>query len=285
MCLRAGVEANVCHRNTKPAHETGYRGHVGKPGIFEWVERAYSEKRYYIPGEHFTSATANRHISKQTEQRVGSERYVRKTPSIHPTEDFRGVTVERQAICSQVCQRHLRHNANYQLTESAGTAIQVTRCSRPCRGKETSVDQGWQALDACMSDGNDEWRLRRVGLLKAEIWVRIGHKETDDRDASDIEQQDTNIDTLDCLGNVTAWILRFTTSDGYNFRTNERESSLGHDSPPGKEAAFATRDPIVLYKRTRMFPVTEADTIVVRTATEIEHDTKNDKAGDRDYLD
>jgi hypothetical protein len=59
---------------------------------------------------------------------------------------------------------------------------------------------------------------------------------------------------------------------------NERKRSLGHNSPPTQEPALDPRKVIVLDEWTRILPVAKAESIMVRATSEIEYDTKNDKA-------
>jgi hypothetical protein len=62
-----------------------------------------------------------------------------------------------------------------------------------------------------------------------------------------------------------------------NFSTNKREARLGQDFPPPKEAAFRAADTIELDERTRVFPIAEPKTVVIRTTTEVKDYAQNDE--------
>lgn len=68
---------------------------------------------------------------------------------------------------------------------------------------------------------------------------------------------------------------RRTHSD--DFSTKKREGCLGQHSPPAKEATFCAGDTIELDERTRVFPIAEAETIVIRTTAEVKDYTQNDQ--------
>ena len=63
-----------------------------------------------------------------------------------------------------------------------------------------------------------------------------------------------------------------------DLRPDERECSLSHYSPPAQEAALCPGNAMVLNEWARVLPVAKTDSIPVRTASEIEDDTKDDKA-------
>lgn len=54
---------------------------------------------------------------------------------------------------------------------------------------------------------------------------------------------------------------------GNDLGPNERESSLCHYGPPSQETTFGALNAIELIEGTRMFPVTETNAIVIRSAT------------------
>lgn len=86
-------------------------------------------------------------------------------------------------------------------------------------------------------------------------------------------------------GDVTPGVLCFTTGDGDNLGTDEGEGSVGHHSPPGQETALVALNAVELRERAWVFPVAEAETVMVRASTEVEHDTKDNQTGDSDNLD
>ena len=72
---------------------------------------------------------------------------------------------------------------------------------------------------------------------------------------------------------------------GNNLCTNEREGSLCHDSPPGKETTLRAREPVVLSEGPRLLPIPKTDAIVVGSTTEVKHDAKYNESCYCDYLD
>lgn len=68
-------------------------------------------------------------------------------------------------------------------------------------------------LDACMLDGNDEWRLGRVGDLEVEVWFSKRHQPSYDGHTADVEEQDSDIDSANGFRQISAWILRFSCSN------------------------------------------------------------------------
>ena len=64
-----------------------------------------------------------------------------------------------------------------------------------------------------MFDSNDEWRLGRVGDLEVEVRFCKRHQPSYDRDTADVEEQDSDIDSANGFGQISAWILRFSCSD------------------------------------------------------------------------
>jgi hypothetical protein len=59
-----------------------------------------------------------------------------------------------------------------------------------------------------------------------------------------------------------------------DFSANKREGCLGQNGPKAKETPFRASNTIVLDERTRVFPIAEPKTIVIRTSTEVEDNPK-----------
>lgn len=72
---------------------------------------------------------------------------------------------------------------------------------------------------------------------------------------------------------------------GNNLSSDERERSLRHDCPPTEETSLGAPDAMELDEGTWVLPVAETDTIMVGTTSEVEHDTQNNEASNRDDLD
>jgi hypothetical protein len=71
--------------------------------------------------------------------------------------------------------------------------------------------------------------------------------------------------------------MRVDKTHSDDFSTKKREAGLGQNIPEAKEAAFCAGDTIELDERTRVFPIAEAETIVIWTTTEIEDYAQNDQ--------
>lgn len=71
----------------------------------------------------------------------------------------------------------------------------------------------WQAFNSCILNGNNEWRLAGVGSPQVKVGVVGGYEQSDDDDTTNVEQEDTDVDTLDSLGEVTTRVLCFTSGN------------------------------------------------------------------------
>ena len=87
------------------------------------------------------------------------------------------------------------------------------------------------------------------------------------------------------FGDVAPWIFRLTSSDGDDFRADERECGPNQDIPESEESPLRAADAVELRKRSRVLPVTEAETVMIWSSTEVEHDAKDDEASDGEHLD
>lgn len=129
-------------------------------------------------------------------------------------------------------------------------------------------------------------------------------KETDDDDTADVEEQDTDVDALDGLGQVATRVLRLTSCNlksrvsvkcimdstatitySNNLGTDERERRLRQDREPAKELALRAGDAVELDEGTGVLPVAETNAIVVGSAAQVEDDTEDDETGDSNDLD
>ena len=72
-----------------------------------------------------------------------------------------------------------------------------------------------------MVDGNDKRRLCSVGCCQTKTGIGIRYKQTDDDDTADVEEENTDVNTLNGLRQVPTGILSF--SSGNLFMTVESE--------------------------------------------------------------
>ena len=64
-----------------------------------------------------------------------------------------------------------------------------------------------------MFDGNNKRRLGRIGDLEVEVRFSKRHQPSYDSDTADVEEQDSDIDSANGFGQISAWILRFSCSN------------------------------------------------------------------------
>ena len=81
---------------------------------------------------------------------------------------------------------------------------------------------------------------------------------------------------------VLTGILRFTRSDSHDLSSNERESGLGHDSPPSQETTLCARDAIELNEWSRIFPISKSETVMVGSSAQIKDNSEDDQTGNRE---
>ena len=72
---------------------------------------------------------------------------------------------------------------------------------------------------------------------------------------------------------------------GNDLSANEGERRLREHREPTEETTLRAGNIVVLDERTGVFPVTETDTVVVWSATEIKDDTEDDQTSNRNDLD
>ena len=71
----------------------------------------------------------------------------------------------------------------------------------------------WQALDASMLDSDNKRRLSCVLLLQVQPWICEWHEKADNGDTADVEQEDTDVNTLDRLRKVATGVLSLSSSN------------------------------------------------------------------------
>ena len=141
-------------------------------------------------------------------------------------------------------------------------------------------------------DGNDPRRLSGTGSVVflgiEEVLVRGRNKHANGQRSKDIEEQDAPENTAHCLGDVLAWVLRFTCSNGNGFDTAVRESRVDQGGKEREEApkigSVGIRD-IDRLHRAICLPVVESVAEMGGTATEDEDKRHDQEADDGNDLD
>lgn len=174
-------------------------------------------------------------------------------------------------------------------------------------GEETGVDDGRKDLDSGIGHGNDEWTGDRGVGSESETRVVGRHQQSDDESSNDVEEEDTDVNSLDGLGKSLSGVLglwlrgakvsakvrdktvlrKKLTSSGNSddFSSNVREGSLDEDGPETEEATSGTLNTEVLDEGSRVSPVSETDNVVIRSPSSIEDYSQDDKTSDGQDLD
>ena len=165
------------------------------------------------------------------------------------------------------------------LTKCTRARVEIARGGGPRGSEQASVDQRREALDSGVADGDDERRAERGAVLR-QGGVVGRDEQADDERAQDVEQEDPDVHALDRLGDVAPRVLGLAGGDGDDLCADEGEGGLGHDGPPTKELSLCAWNVIELGEDTWIFPVSETETIVVRSAAEVE-DYSEDLEGEK----
>lgn len=90
--------------------------------------------------------------------------------------------------------------------ESPTGGVEIGRGGGPGRGDETGVDDGREDLDTGFGDGDDEGRGGGV-RGSSESLVVGSDDETDHECSEDVEDEDSDVDSLDGSGKVSSGVL------------------------------------------------------------------------------
>lgn len=63
--------------------------------------------------------------------------------------------------------------------------------------------------------------------MDLEVGVVVRNEQSDDEDTTNVEEQDSDVDSLDGSGEVPSRVLGLTSGDGDDFSTNVGEGGLG----------------------------------------------------------
>ena len=165
----------------------------------------------------------------------------------------------------------------------AATCVEEAICGTPGRGYDYCVDDMIQTLNTSSLDTNDEgtstcvFRATVHSLQKVRI-VR-GNDDRHYERAQDIKDYQTVNETFACSGNVTSWSLAFTGSDGDCFWGKyERKARADERSPKCEELARVPESGLwVAIECSRIFPVAEAESIMIGSTAEEEHGAEDDE--------
>jgi hypothetical protein len=213
------------------------------------------------PTEYFTGTRIDTHVCEAREGRRESDRDPRKTRAVGPLEDLRGLTRESESI------------------KYPRTGVQITASRGPGTSEQASIDQGGKSLDSSGLDRNDEWTGCGVVVLQIERRIVGRDEQADDGRTENVEEENTNVHSLDRFGNITPRVLRLTCSDGNNLCTDVGEGCLGQHTPLSEESTLAATNAVELNKGSWFLPITETNTIVIRTTAKIKNNTEDDEAG------
>jgi hypothetical protein len=146
----------------------------------------------------------------------------------------------------------------------------------------TDVDDRVQSGDSSCLDRNDP--RTRVGVARSgnEIWVVVWHNHADQDGAENIEEQNSVSYALcglwdrsvrvACLGsgndNLTDQYGRFKGTVTYGLHTDKRETGVDECADEAEEMSGRSSDAGKVGPGSWVAPVSEADSIVVRSTTE-----------------
>lgn len=231
------VETEISEGNTEPSHQPSDGGHVRKPA------------------EDPACATAYAHVGQGGEEGAKDDGDVWQSRLGHLAEDLGCISSKSKSV------------------KRSGRSVQIGAGSGPGRSEKSSVDHGRQSLDASGLDSNNEGRCGSITSVQVQIWVVGWDEQTNDQGTTNVEQEDTDVDSADGLGQVATRVLGLTGSDGHNFGSNEGEGGLSHNRPPPEELTLGSSNASKLNEWTRMLPVPEADAIMVGASTQVEDNT------------
>lgn len=139
---------------------------------------------------------------------------------------------------------------------------------------------------------NDERRgggtsLRLVG--REQFRTGGGNCHTDDKDTTNVEDDNTPESTTNGYGDVPPWILSFTNGDTNQLGSDVGEHGIGHDGPEteedGSRVIMNHFLEVSSHRSVGVMPVTEADTIVLGVSTKIDNQTHEQQANEGEYFD
>jgi hypothetical protein len=85
--------------------------------------------------------------------------------------------------------------------------------------------------------------------------------------------------------NIICTCIVWIDTHSYDFSSNVREGSLGENSPESQETTFGACNACELNKWSRIFPVAEAEPIMVGSTTKVKNNAQNNEASNSDNLD
>jgi hypothetical protein len=78
-----------------------------------------------------------------------------------------------------------------------------------------------QGLDVGIIDGDDEGRGVSIAIGAKKLGIVGGDNQANDEGAKNVEENDTDVNLIDCLGDVAPRIASFTSGNSNDFSTNE----------------------------------------------------------------
>lgn len=104
--------------------------------------------------------------------------------------------------------------------EVTGTGVQEGVTGRGSGCQNDGVDDGWEDWDSGTVDGDNPRRGCGTSATSRKTWLVGWNENTDGEGTEAVEEEDTPEDSLDCLGNVLARVLSFTSGDSNHLDTS-----------------------------------------------------------------
>lgn len=146
--------------------------------------------------EDLAGTALERHVGQGTEESTENDGDPRKTVLGTLGKDFRCSARKGQAV------------------QSSRGSVQVGGGGGPGGCQKTGVDDRGQGFDARSLDGDDERRSGGVLAAQTEVGIVGRNQEADNECPQNVEQQDSDVDSLDGSRKVASRVLGFTGCNG-----------------------------------------------------------------------
>lgn len=148
---------------------------------------------------------------------------------------------------------------------------------RPSGSEDNGIDNRRECLDLSIDNGNDPWRTGRVGSPGQSLGG-VWNEHTDNERGTNVEQANSVDDSFGSFGDLSSRVGGFRSGKHDDFGTRVRVSCVDKGSEEGQESTERSGDIVVLDKRSRVFPVSETDSVVGWCSSEIDHETQDEQA-------
>lgn len=168
--------------------------------------------------------TDGSHVGEPVEDVSGSRRERKVGEATEADRDHDAV--DRESVLSRLEEDLGQVTVQGDGVDGSGRGVEVGRSGRPSGGDEAGVDDGGESFDTGLLNGDDERRRSGVGGELEPVGVG-GGDDTDDEDPQDVEEQDSDVDSLDGSGEVSSGVLGLSGGDGDDLGSDEAVEGEG----------------------------------------------------------